>query len=248
MPKLCCAVLTALVTWVGGPGLAVAAGTAPDAPHAGTTRPRPVVTFLGSANNPPFLWADESGTPHGFTVEFMQALAREGGFDVKFKLVPRQERREKFRSGLGDVTGVQPYTKEARGTITLVPLWRLQELVVFTAPRQAPSTLSDLKGETVGVVDASNQHLALMALPASLRPKFVTADSFDAVVGKLRTGEVTAVYGHSLGLRTSRAFKQEPRPSRVRAQVGPHRSGRAAGPGGPAAALHGCVPAPRGVG
>jgi len=208
MPKLCCLVLTALIAWVGGQRVAAASGTGADAPHARATRPH--VVFLGSANNPPFLWADESGTPHGFTVEFMHALAREGGFDVEFKLVPRQERREKFRRGLGDVTGVQPDTKEARGTITLIPLWRLQELVVFPVPRQAPSTLSDLKGETVGVVDASNQHLALMALPASVRPKFVTADSFDAVVGKLRTGDVTAVYGHSLGLRTSRAFKQEP--------------------------------------
>jgi len=81
MPKLCCVVLTALIAWVGGQRVAAASGTGADAPHARATRPharatRPHVVFLGSANNPPFLWADESGTPHGFTVEFMHALAR----------------------------------------------------------------------------------------------------------------------------------------------------------------------------
>jgi PAS domain S-box-containing protein len=169
------------------------------------------VTFLGSANNPPFLWADASGAPRGFTVEFMQALAREGGFDVTFEIVPRQVRRQEFQKGRGDVTGVQPFTDEARNTLTLVPLWRVQELAVFPAKRQPPTKLTDLEGEIVGVVEASNQHLALMALPEPVRPKIVTADSVDAVIDKLRHGEVTAVYGHSLGLRTSRAYKQEPR-------------------------------------
>jgi PAS domain S-box-containing protein len=209
MPKICCAVVTAIVTWVSSCGLAVASGPAPGAPATGAARP--LVTFLGSANNPPFLWADESGTPRGFTVEFMQALAREGNFDVRFEIVRRQVRRQEFHTGRGDVTGVQPFTDEARDTITLVPLWRMQELVVFPRTHQPPTKLTDLKGQVVGVVEASNQHLALMTLPEAARPKIVTADSFDAVVGMLRSGEVTAVYGHSLGLRTSRAFKQQPR-------------------------------------
>jgi PAS domain S-box-containing protein len=208
MPKLCCAVLTALVTWASSYGLAAASGSTPRTPGAGAARP--LVTFLGSANNPPFLWADDSGTPRGFTVEFMQALAREGGFDVGFDIVPRQLRRQEFRKGRGDVTGVQAFTDEATDTITLVPLWQLQEMVVFPSTHAPPSELAALKGETVGVVESSNQHLALLGLPDASRPKVVTADSFDAVIDKLRSGEVTAVYGHSLGLRTSHAFNREP--------------------------------------
>jgi PAS domain S-box-containing protein len=206
MPKLCCAVLTAIVAWMGSYGSAVASGTTPGAPTKSAVRPS--VTFLGSANNPPFLWADESGKPRGYTVTFMEALAREGGFDVKFIIVPRQMRRQEFRKGRGDVTGVQLDTAEAANTITLVPLWRMQELVVYRDEHRAPASLADLKGETVGVVEASNQHLALMSLPRDARPEVVTADSFTTVINKLRAGEVTVVYGHSLGLRTSRAFTQ----------------------------------------
>ena len=85
MPKLCCALLTALVAWLGSPGLAMAEGTALEAPRTAVTRPH--VFFPGPPNNPPFVWADAStraativlaGRPHRQELQqrFMSASLR----------------------------------------------------------------------------------------------------------------------------------------------------------------------------
>jgi PAS domain S-box-containing protein len=183
---------------------ALAQDVAPS-PEGGDPDARPHVVFLASSNNPPFLWVDASGTPRGFTVDLMNALAREGGFDVSFEIVPRQQRRLAFRAGRGDVTGVQPNTEEARGTIPLAPLWRVREIVLYASPHRPPLSLADLKGETVAVMESSSQHLALAALPADVRPTIVATDTLDAALDKLQSGAVTAVFGHSLGLLAARA-------------------------------------------
>jgi PAS domain S-box-containing protein len=201
--------LATIVALLGAlaPVAAQTTGSSADAPAA----PRPRVVFLASSNNPPFLWTDSEGAPRGFTVDLMNALAREGGFDVSFEIVPRQNRRQAFRQGRGDVTGVQPNTDEARGTIPLAPLWRVREIVLYASPHSAPQSLADLKGETVAVMESSSQHLALAALPTSVRPTIVPTETLDLALEKLRRGDVTAVFGHSLGLRMARAHSQATR-------------------------------------
>src|SRR5678815_107360 len=141
-----------IVVLLGATAPAAAQTNAPSSP-GGQAGQRPRIVFLGSSNNPPFLWTDSEGAPRGFTVDLMNALAREGGFDVSFEIVPRQERRRAFRDGRGDVTGVQPNTEEARGTIPLAPLWRVREIVLYATPHSAPHSLADLKGETVAVME-----------------------------------------------------------------------------------------------
>src|SRR5688572_20211221 len=166
-------------------------------------RARPSVVFLGSANNPPFLWVDRTGTPRGFTVELMEALAREGGFTVTFDIIRRQQRRQAFRAGRGDVIGLEPNTPDAEGTIPLVPLWRSRELVLFASPRLAPKTLADLADETIAVLEASSQHLSLNALPRATRPIIQPVETMQQALEKLRSGEVTAVFAHSLAVRAA---------------------------------------------
>jgi PAS domain S-box-containing protein len=173
----------------------------------GPSEQRPHLVFLGSSNNPPFLWTDETGVAHGFTVDLLKALAREGGFDVSFEIVPRQQRRQLFRDGHGDVTGVQPNTEEAHGTIPLSPLWRVREIVLYATPHRAPQSLDDLKGETVAVMESSSQHLTLAAMPATTRPKIIPVETLDIALERLRRGDVTAVFGHSLGLLAARSHQ-----------------------------------------
>jgi ABC-type amino acid transport substrate-binding protein len=160
MTKSFLVLMTAVLWWCAAASPLVAAG------EPASKRPRPQVTFLGSEDNPPFLSRDESGKPSGFTVEFMEALADEGNFDVTFELVPREIRRQEFQRGRGQVTGVQTGTPEAKGTLTLAPLWQVQQLLLFATPRPAGVSLADQRGERVAVMAASNQHLALNVMPA----------------------------------------------------------------------------------
>ncbi len=193
-------------------GAAQAPTRSPARPAAAPQVPASPVVFLGPENNPPFISRGANGAPVGFAVELMQALGREGGFDVAFYLVPRQERGPAFRLGRGDVTGVELNTPYAETTIPLVPLWRVRELALFTAERTpAPASIADLKNDTVAVVDGSQQHLALLDLPAGSRPRLMVVQTMSEALQNLRRQTATAVLGHSLQVKQTVEYAESPR-------------------------------------
>src|SRR5688572_9830942 len=184
---------------------------------------RKTIVFLGSDSNPPLLFRDANGTPKGFVVDLLQALGRQGGFEVVFDLLPHSEWSRAFHEGRGDIMGVEPESEAARGTIPVVPLWTVRELVLFPVSRAvAPRSLADLAHDTVAVVDASPQHVALLDVPVERRPDIATARTIGSALRKLRQGEVTAVLGHSLAVRQTPEYAEAPRLGETELRVVPY--------------------------
>jgi PAS domain S-box-containing protein len=192
-------------------------------PEGAPPASRPRIVFVGSSSNLPLHFSDVNGAPKGFVIDLLKALGRTGGFEVVFDLLPGSEWAVAFREGRGDLTGVEPDSETAQGTVPLVPLWTVRELAMFVPSRPVPPrSLADLAKDTVAVVDASPQQASLMRLPLERRPRIDVVPSIESALRKLRQGEVTAVLGHSLSIRQTAEYGESPPLGEAELRVAPY--------------------------
>ena len=179
------------------PGDGSAQGPSPAAP-------RPKIVYGGSNASPPFEYLDRDGSPRGFNVELIRALARVSDREVAVRLGVWQDIVDAVRGREVDVVTLGYAERRTEDFDFLAETWTLRQSVFFPSGRTSyPMQADALQGETVAVQLNTIVHELLRTLPEAKRPKLREAASHVEAARLLARGEVTAVAGNSLVLRTA---------------------------------------------
>ena len=164
--------------------------------------PRPTLIYAGDAYFPPFEYKDAAGKAHGFNVQLVTQAAADAGYDVEFRLGAWPEAIKSLDEKHADLAAVAYSSERAERYDLLSPIWNMHLSLLFPPGRASyPSTLEDLSGERVALIERGFIHEALLKLPIEKQPRFrLCADQFEAVQ-KLIAGEATMVAGNGLALR-----------------------------------------------
>ncbi|MEY4635809.1 MAG: hypothetical protein RJA55_1607 [Acidobacteriota bacterium] len=160
------------------------------------------LVFGGDREFPPYEYLDESGTPQGFNVELIRALAREAGVAIEIRLGTRDERVAAFESGQTDVMFLSYSDERAARYQLLDQTWTLSQVIMMRPglPHD-PRGLDDLWGVRVAVDHGSINHRLLAALPEARRPALQVVATRGDAVRAFERGEVDGVAGNHLTLR-----------------------------------------------
>lgn len=180
---------------------AAAQAPLPPAAQRATVEPRALV-FGGDREFPPYEYLDESGTPQGFNVELIRALAREAGVAIEIRLGTRDERVAAFEAGITDVMFLS-YTEERAARYQLLDqTWTLSQVIMMRPGlSRYPRGLDDLWGVRVAVDNGSINHLLLAGLPEARRPALQVVATRGDAIRAFERGEVDGVAGNHLTLR-----------------------------------------------
>ena len=164
--------------------------------------PRPTLIYAGDAYFPPFEYKDAAGKAHGFNVQLVTQAAADAGYDVEFRLGAWPEAIKSLDEKRADLAAVAYSSERAERYDLLSPIWNMHLSLLFPPGRASyPSTLEDLSGERVALIERGFIQEALLKLPIEKQPRFrLCADQFEAVQ-KLIAGEATMVAGNGLALR-----------------------------------------------
>ncbi len=195
--------------WIVGLGVALAASVPlasstvraqESGPAQAATRPK--LVYAGDAYFPPFEYKDAKGAAQGFNIQLVTAAALEAGYEVEFRLGAWPAAIKSLDEGRADLAAVAYSGERAERYDLLSPIWNMHMSLLFPSGRAAyPSTLEDLSGERVALLERGLLHETLLKLPAEKQPRFrLCADQFEAVQ-KLIAGEATMVAGNGLALR-----------------------------------------------
>ena len=160
------------------------------------------IIYGGDREFPPYEYLDDNGTPQGFNIQLMRALAREAGLSVEIRLGARDERMAEFDAGRTDVMFLSYSDDRAAKYQLLDQTWTLSQVIMMRPglPRY-PRGLDDLWGVRVAVDDGSTNHRLLAALPEARRPTLQVVATRSDAIGAFERGEVDGVAGNHLTLR-----------------------------------------------
>ncbi len=183
------------------PLVAPAALLSQELPTPATPVPQKLV-YAGDARFPPFEYLDTQGQPRGFNVELLRMLCAEAGCSVEFQLGAWRDAIAALDSGAADLASLAESDERRQRYDLLIQTWTMHQSVLFRGGREAyPSSLRELSGETVALLENGSTHELLRGLPAAQRPAFrLVGDQYQAVQA-LVAGEATAVAGNGLTLR-----------------------------------------------
>jgi len=168
-------------------------------------RPGPAaLVYGGSENAPPYEYLDAQGKPQGFNVELVRTLCATAGRDVEFRLGPWNEVVAWLQKREIDLVSMGYTEYRAERYDFLAETWTARQSLLFPAGRAgAPTRLTDLAGEIVGVEEGSLAHDLFRSLPDASRPLLRPARTHVDAVKALMRGETTAVAGNALVLRVA---------------------------------------------
>jgi PAS domain S-box-containing protein len=172
---------------------------------AQNSAPSPVKRFvyIGDADLAPFDYLDANGSPAGFNVELVRALARDAGVEIDIRLVEWHQARAEFDEGKADLIGMSYSAERANAYLWLARTWTVQQSILFRSREKPyPASLSELSGEAIAVQERSLAAEMLTGL-APPRPAVVNAATQGEAVRLLHDGVVSGVAGGSLVLRVA---------------------------------------------
>ncbi len=163
--------------------------------------PRTLV-YGGDREFPPYEYEDADGTPQGFNIHLIRALARDAGLAVEIRLGQRDERMREFDAGQTDVMFLSYSEDRAAKYQLLDQTWTLAQ-VVMMRPGLAryPRGLDDLWGVRIAVDGGSINHNLLAGLPESRRPVLQVVPTRSEAITAFERAEVDGVAGNHLTMR-----------------------------------------------
>ncbi len=161
----------------------------------------PRLVYGGSSDFAPYEYLDTNGRPRGFNSELVQALGREMGREVVFRLEPGRNVLADLESGRVDLASLTFSESRARKYDFLSSTWMLRQAILFRHDRDSyPRRLDQLAPETIAVARPSMMYDVLADLPAALRPSLQLVETQTEAVRRLAQGQVTAAAGNELAL------------------------------------------------
>ena len=132
----------------------------------------------------PFTGADPKGQPVGFSVEMLQAVARDQGLKIKFVVLPWSELLAEFRAGRIDIICNIVDTPERQKFMGFSVTTAHFQGGLFVRKDQPPiSTLADLTGRRIAVLKDSRAHQYIQQHGWNVQLDFVPTlqEALDAV-------------------------------------------------------------------
>lgn len=165
---------------------------------------------IGVYQNAPKLYIDDSGRPAGFFIDLIRLIARDQRWQTEYVACHWTECLELLGSGDIDLMPDVALTESRRQQfafhqIPVVQSWSQ----VYHLPQNDFTTLSDLAGATVAVLDGSVQHDFLRELQRQQDPalELRTVDALPAAFELAQSGEAdAAVANHFFGQRNAFAY------------------------------------------
>lgn len=147
---------------------------------------------VGVYDNPPKLFIDKDGKPAGIFIDITDAIAANEGFTVEYVYSDWNSLLEKLRRREIDVLPDMAYSVGRDSLFTLGKLSVMNSwLEIFTTQHANLSTVSDMKGKTVGVLKSSIQedYLRKVLLPQYSFELLVYPD-YSQSVDALKSGKI----------------------------------------------------------
>lgn len=144
------------------------------------------IIYGGDREFPPYEYLDDRGTPQGFNLQLMRALAREAGLSLEIRLGLRDKRMAEFDAGKTDAMFLSCSDERGATYQLLDQTWALSQVVMMRpGSSHYLRGLDDLWGVRVAVDDGSINHLLVVALPESRRPTLQVVAARSDVMGDL---------------------------------------------------------------
>lgn len=174
---------------------------APSAPAGSEPAPAEVkVLHVGmNAEFPPFESQDAQGKVHGFDVDLLNALAKEGGFRVEFKNQPWDSLFNSLKNGDVDVlASAVTITEERMQSMAFTdPYFQISQVVLVQGDKNIAS-VEDLKNlNRVGVVTGNTGDLAAGKILGATNPKIARFENLPLLLKELENGGLDAAISDS---------------------------------------------------
>lgn len=174
---------------------------APAEPAASEAAPaEPKVLHVGmNAEFPPFESQDAQGNVHGFDVDLLNALAKEGGLRVEFKNQPWDSLFNSLKNGDVDVlASAVTITEERMQSMAFTdPYFQISQVVLVQGDKNIAS-VEDLKNlNRVGVVTGNTGDLAAGKILGATNPKIARFENLPLLLKELENGGLDAAISDS---------------------------------------------------
>ncbi|MRR29021.1 transporter substrate-binding domain-containing protein, partial [bacterium] len=150
--------LAALFTGLVGWHIPVSAQTTPPVEPTPTVvssaSQKPVIRVGGSATNPPYEFL-ENGQPAGFSIDVINAVGREMGFDVEFALSTTQQARQYLLDGKLDMLTGLAYSTNRDATFDFSVPITYTSFDLYVRNDSLARSLEDVRGKEIVVISGS---------------------------------------------------------------------------------------------
>ncbi len=152
----------------------------------------PAIRSASEIDYPPFSLVDADGSADGFSVELLRAALAAMGRDVTFHIGPWSEVRSLLERGEIEVLPLVGRTLEREEIFDFTfPYMSLRGAIVVRQGTRGMSTLADLKGREVAVMDGDNAEEFLKRQDRGIN--IHTTPTFEAALRELSEGRHDAV-------------------------------------------------------
>ncbi len=171
------------------------------------------------ADYPPWAYV-ENGEYKGISIDAMRAIAKEEGFNIKFKDLPFPSLIPALAAGKIDilVTGLT-VTKERSKVIDFtIPWWETNDVIVLPEDSDLNVFTGVCCGARVGVQGGSSQQAWMEANVAKsdMGTKLVSYDSYVTAIEDMLIGRLTAV---DLDYTSAQTYMAEGRPIKIAGKI-----------------------------
>ena len=141
---------------------------------------------------PPFAIIHSDGTPSGFSVDLLKAVAEAAGFSISFKVGPWHEIKQELADSSLDVLPLVSYSVEREKVFDFTtPYMSLNGTVFVRKGNENIKELSDLKGKEVLVMQGDTAHEYV--LKHKLSDIIITTENYEEAFRLLSSGKHDAV-------------------------------------------------------
>lgn len=115
-----------------------------------------------SGGTPVFSYLNKDGTSEGFEIDLLNAIAREGGFQVKYEITSRQSRIPALNAKRIDIImATMTITEERKKTVDFSDPYFETTLYILVPANSGIQSLEDLRGRTVTCALATTSDFAV---------------------------------------------------------------------------------------
>ncbi len=164
-----------------------------------TATPSKTYTVGMNAEFSPFESTDAAGNIIGFDVDLMNAMAKAGGFSVKYKNQTWDSILPSLKSGDNDVLmSAITITDERKQSLAFSEPYFEAQQVILVPKGQSIASVEDLKKmNKVGVVTGNTGDLVVQKILGATSTKIARFESLPLILKELETGGVDAVVSDS---------------------------------------------------
>lgn len=137
---------------------------------AGAAEPGGTIRVGGDYDFAPFEYLDEQGTPAGFDLDVLRAVAEVMGLEIELRLGPWEQVRQDLEQGRIDLLAGMRYSEERALTVDFSAPYLINTSAIFVRQGSSIRSLEDLKGKEIIVQhgDIMDDQVRTMNLAANI--------------------------------------------------------------------------------